>query len=56
MIAILPGCHAALVPPEVTILSAKPSTEVMMVRSLGKTEVHPRLSRDDVLYWRGDVF
>ena len=44
------------VPPQVTIVSAKPSTEVMMMRSLGTTEVHPRLSRDDVLYWRSDVF
>jgi hypothetical protein len=43
------------VPPQVTIVSAKPSTEVMMVRSLGMTEVHPRLSGDDVLYWRSDI-
>ena len=44
------------VPPQVTIVSAKPSTEVMMVRHLGTTEVHPRLSGDDVLYWRSDTF
>jgi hypothetical protein len=44
------------VPPQVTIVSAKPSTEVMMLRPLGTTEVHPRLSGDDVLYWRSDVF
>ena len=44
-----------LVPPQVTMLSAKPATEVMMVRSLGKTGVHARLSADDVLYWRSDV-
>jgi hypothetical protein len=43
------------VPPQVTIVSAKPSTDVMMVRSLGKAEVHPRLRGDDVLYWRSDI-
>ena len=44
------------VPPQVTIASANPSTEVMMLRSLGSTVLQPRLSRDDVLYWRGDIF
>ncbi len=44
------------VPPQVTIVSAKPSKEVMMVRSLGSTVVRPRLSGDDVLYWRSDIF
>lgn len=44
------------IPPQVTIVSAKPSTEVMMMRSLGTTEVQPRLSGDDVLYWRSDIF
>ena len=44
------------VPPQVTIVSAKPSTDVMVVRSLGRTQVHRPLSGDDVLYWRGDVF
>jgi hypothetical protein len=44
------------VPPQVTIMSANPSTEVMMVRSLGATVVQPRLSGDRVLYWRGDLF
>jgi hypothetical protein len=43
------------VPPQVTIVSAKPSTEVLMVRSLGSL-VQPRLSADDVLYWRSDIF
>jgi hypothetical protein len=36
-------------------MSAKPSTEVMMTRSLGTKELHPRLSGDDVLYWRSDI-
>jgi predicted N-acetyltransferase YhbS len=44
------------VPPQVTIVSANPSTEVMMVRALGSTVLQPRLSRDDVLYWRSDIF
>jgi hypothetical protein len=43
------------VPPQVTNVSAKPSTEVLMVRSLGSM-VQPRLSGDDVLYWRSDIF
>ena len=42
------------VPPQVTIVSAKPSTEVVMVRALGSSMI-PRLSSDDVLYWRADV-
>jgi hypothetical protein len=42
-------------PPQVTIISAKPSTEVMMVRSIGSTVLRPRLSGDDVLYWRSDI-
>ena len=46
----------AFLPPQVTIVSAKPSTDVMMMRSLGATEVQPRLSGDDVLYWRTDIF
>jgi GNAT superfamily N-acetyltransferase len=44
------------VPPQVTIVSAKPSTDVPMVRSLRATSLQPRLSGDDVLYWRGDIF
>lgn len=44
------------VPPQVTIASTKPSTDVLMVRSLGSTVVQPRLSGDDVLYWRSDIF
>jgi len=44
------------VPPQITIVSAKPSTEVMMMRSIGSARRPPRLSGDDVLYWRSDVF
>jgi hypothetical protein len=44
------------VPPQVTIVSAKPSPEVLMVRSLGAKAAQPRLSAGDVLYWRSDIF
>ena len=37
-------------------MSANPSTEVTMLRSLGSTVLQPRRSRDNVLYWRGDIF
>ena len=54
-----PTIHAWLprgfLPPQVTIVSAKPSKEVMMVRSLGTTGEHLRLSGEDVLYWRSDI-
>ena len=43
------------VPPQVTIVSTKPSTDVLMVRSLGSTVLQPRLSGADVLYWRSDI-
>ncbi len=43
-------------PPQLTIVSAAPSTEIMMVRMLSAAPMRPRLSADDVLYWRSDVF
>jgi hypothetical protein len=43
-------------PPQIKILSAKPSREVMMVRSLRRSGGQQRLSGEDVLYWRGDIF
>jgi GNAT superfamily N-acetyltransferase len=43
------------VPPQVTIVSGKPSTDVLRVRSLGSM-VQPHMSGDDVLYWRSDIF
>jgi hypothetical protein len=39
-----------------SIVSAMPSTDVLMVRSLGSMVVQPRLSGDDLLYWRSDIF
>jgi len=54
--AVPRSAAGGFVPPQVTIVSAKPSTAVMMmIRSLGTTEVHPRISGDDVLYWRSDI-
>jgi hypothetical protein len=47
---------AGFVPPQVTIVSAKPSLPVMMVRTLGSTVLQPRLSSGDVLYWQSDIF
>ena len=44
------------VPPQVTIVSAQPSADVLMVRPLGSRPLRPRLSGDDVLYWHGDIF
>jgi hypothetical protein len=44
------------VPPQVTIVSAKPPTDVIMMRCLGSTDVRLRLSGDDVLYWKSDIF
>jgi hypothetical protein len=44
------------VPPQVTIVSAKPSTEVLLMRPLESMVAQPRLSGDEVLYWRGDIF
>jgi len=43
------------VPPPATIVSAKPSTEVIMLRPLATPEMHPRLSSDEVLCWRSDI-
>jgi GNAT superfamily N-acetyltransferase len=43
-------------PPQVGIVSAQPSTELMMLRSLGSAAPPPGLSAEDVLYWRGDIF
>lgn len=48
----LPG---GFVPPQVAILSAQPSTDVVLVRPLVSGATHPRLTADDVLWWHGDV-
>ena len=45
-----------LVPPQVTILSAQPSEELVMVKVLSATIEQPRLSAADVLFWRSDIF
>jgi hypothetical protein len=43
------------VPPQVTIVSARPSGEILLARPLTPTVDRLGLSRDDVLYWRSDV-
>jgi hypothetical protein len=43
------------VPPQVTILSTRPSANVVMARSLGSPATPLRLAADDVLLWHGDV-
>jgi hypothetical protein len=47
---------AGFIPPQITIRSATPSTEMMMVRFLETSVLQAPLSREDVLYWRGDTF
>lgn len=44
------------VPPQVAIVSARPATEVMMMKFLQSTVARLSLSNDDVLYWRSDLF
>jgi hypothetical protein len=44
-------------PPQLSVVSTTPSTDIMMVRMLGSTQaVSPQLSAADVLYWHSDVF
>jgi GNAT superfamily N-acetyltransferase len=54
-----PAIHAWLppnfLPPQITIASAKPSTETVWIRMLGSTAEAPLLSGDDVLFWRNDI-
>ena len=47
---------AGFVPPQVTIGSAMPSADVILARHLSPQVPPLRLSVDDVLYWRGDLF
>jgi hypothetical protein len=44
------------VPPQVTIASAAPSTEVLMARGLSHRVARLQLSSAELLYWRNDVF
>jgi hypothetical protein len=43
-------------PPQLTIHVEAPATETVMVRRLGTGATTLRLSSNDVLYWRSDVF
>lgn len=47
---------SGFVPPQITIRSARPSTRILMMRSLTSTIASPQLSGKEVLYWRGDTF
>jgi hypothetical protein len=47
---------AGFVPPQVTIVSAKLSPQILLVKPLGSTAVLPRLAGNDVLYWASDIF
>jgi hypothetical protein len=44
------------VPPQITIVTATPSTRLMRLKALGSTSVRPPLSGDEVLYWLSDMF
>jgi hypothetical protein len=43
-------------PPQVTVRVVGPSEETIMIGALSSRIEAPRLSADDVLYWRNDVF
>jgi hypothetical protein len=44
-------------PPQLTVVSTRPSTAIVVMRMLGSTQaVSPQLSAADALYWRNDVF
>jgi hypothetical protein len=43
-------------PPQLTVASAVPSTDLISVRMLGAAATEPPLSSDDVLFWRNDIF
>jgi hypothetical protein len=53
---VIRGWPPGFVPPPVTIVSATPAAEVMLARFLTPTTIQLRLSRDDVLFWRSDIF
>jgi hypothetical protein len=47
---------AGFIPPQVTIVSTKPTAEVILARRLSPSVEQPRLSSEQVLYWRSDIF
>ena len=47
---------SGFVPPQVTVLSARPAAESVMVRFLASEISQSRLSGEAVLYWRDDMF
>ncbi len=42
-------------PPQAEILSAQPSTEIVMIGPLGSAAWRPPLAQADVLYWHSDI-
>jgi hypothetical protein len=46
---------ARFLPPQVTIISATPSTQTVTMRMLDRRATAPSLSSDDVLFWRDDL-
>ena len=47
---------AGFLPPQISIVEARPTADVMMIRPLAGTDLSPPLAEGDVLYWQGDVF
>jgi GNAT superfamily N-acetyltransferase len=45
---------SGFLPPQITLASAVPATEAVLIRGLNG--MAPRLSLDDVVYWRNDMF
>jgi hypothetical protein len=45
----------AFLPPQITLVSRSASPRTLKLKSLGSTTVRPRLSADEVLYWRSDM-
>jgi GNAT superfamily N-acetyltransferase len=54
--AIRAWLPSTLRPPQLAVLSAEPSTDVMMVRALtDEVRLGRRLAPEDVMYWKGDA-
>ena len=52
---ILAWLPPGFVPPQVTVLSARPSEDVLMIRSLRGAGARPALAAGEVTYWRNDL-
>jgi hypothetical protein len=47
---------SGFLPPQLAVVSTRPSTEILMMRMLSSTPTGPPLRAADVLYWRNDLF